>query len=268
MFDIFILFTAGFVGGIINAIAGGGSFITFPALLFAGVPPVIANATNTYASCPGYLSGAYAFRKDLQGYRFQIWQAVILGTLGGALGAWLLLQVPEAAFEQAVPWLLLLAFLMFVFGPPLNKYLQKWQQHHETDQIPGFWRKIGPKIGTFALICLYGGICVYGGFFNAGLGIIVLAYLALAGFQHIHAMNGLKLITSSTVSVTAILIFILQDTIAWYEGSLVLAGTVVGGYIAADISRKLPQKLIRAGVMVASFGITAYFFYKIYFGSA
>ena len=263
MFDLIFLFSAGFIGGVMNAIAGGGSFITFPALLFTGVPAVIANATNTYACCPGYFSGAYAFRKDMQPHHREIWQALIIGTTSGGVGAWLLLQVPETTFEQAVPWLLLLAFVMFVFGPSLHQTLRQWHHHPHLQHHPIWY-----KIGQYLLFILYCGVCLYGGFFNAGLGIIILAYLTLAGLDNIHAMNGLKLITSSTVSIGAIAIFIFQDKIAWYEGSLVLAGTAVGGYLAANISRKLPQKRIRAGVIVASFGITAYFFYNIYFSPA
>ena len=114
--ELLFLFVAGFFGGVLNAIAGGGSFITFPALLFVGVPPVSANATNTFASCSGYLSGAYAFRRDLAAHQAELPRFVIISLLGGIAGAWLLLQTPESLFRQAIPWLLLFATLLFIFG--------------------------------------------------------------------------------------------------------------------------------------------------------
>ena len=117
--ELVFLFAAGLLGGVINSIAGGGSFITFPALLLVGVPPISANATNTYASCAGYLSGAYAFRKELSEHRADLPRILLSSLLGGVIGAWLLLQTPEALFTQAIPWLLLLATALLVFGSQL-----------------------------------------------------------------------------------------------------------------------------------------------------
>ncbi|SER16168.1 hypothetical protein SAMN03080615_04150 [Amphritea atlantica] len=252
--ELLILFTAGFFGGVLNSIAGGGSFITFPALLLAGVPPISANATNTFASCSGYMSGTWAFRKDLMEIKDQLPRFILISLIGGICGAWLLLQTPEASFETAVPWLLLFATLLFIFGGQLNRTLRQLGTRH---------RHASTAAATLLTLLLFG-VCLYGGFFNAGLGIISLSYLALAGYTDINRMNGLKLLISTFVSLIAIAMFIYDGVIAWYEGSVVLTGTVVGGYVAAHLSRKLPQQQVRNFVSVASIGITLYFFYDVY----
>ncbi len=255
LFELLSLFTAGLLGGILNSIAGGGSFITFPALLFFGVPPISANATNTFSSCAGYLSGAYAFRKDLRAHKKELPLIILMSLTGGIAGAWLLLQTPESTFREIIPWLLLFATLLFIFGEKLNSLLRQLTSYHQHASL----------IGRVLQISLLLGVCVYGGFFNAGLGIIVLSYLALAGYSNINAMNGLKLLVSSTISLVAIVLFIYSGVIAWTEGVSVLLGTLVGGYLAAHISRKLSQKYVRSFIILASCGITFYFFMDMYF---
>jgi len=250
--ELIFLFFAGVLGGVLNAVAGGGSFITFPALLFVGVPPISANATNTFASCSGYLSGAYAFRKDLYAYKDALPRYIFVSLLGGIAGAWLLLQTSESLFREAIPWLLLFATVLFIFGGQLNRLLKRLGSMH---------RHAG-TIGRFLLTLLLLGVSLYGGFFNAGLGIIILSYLALAGHDDINAMNGLKLLISSAVSLIAIVLFVYEGAIAWYEAGLVLLGTLCGGYVAARLSRQLPQRYVRAFVVIASIGITAYFFHQ------
>ena len=253
--DLIILFVAGLLGGILNSIAGGGSFITFPALLFVGIPPISANATNTFSACSGYISGAWAYRKDLAAVKEQLPRFILISLIGGISGAWLLLQTPETAFEQAIPWLLLFATVLFVFGSRINAALKSLTTKHRH----------ASALGVILLSLLLLGVCLYGGFFNAGLGIISLSYLALAGYSNIYTMNGLKLLISTFVSLIAIALFIYDGVIAWYEGSIVLLGTVLGGYVAAHQSRKLPQQWVRNFVIVASTGITLFFFYDIYF---
>ncbi len=252
--ELLLLFIAGFLGGILNSIAGGGTFITFPALLFVGVPPISANATNTFASCSGYLSGTYAFRHDLFEHRHELLKFIGFSLIGGVLGAWLLLQTPEALFQEIIPWLLLFATILFTFGTPLNEALRKLTSRH----------KHATKVGAFFALALLLGVCIYGGFFNAGLGIVSLSYLAVAGYTNINAMNGLKLLISSCVSLIAIVIFAYNGTIAWVPGAAVLIGSLAGGYMAARVSRQLPQIYVRVFVIMASISITTYFFYDFY----
>ncbi|WP_261881576.1 sulfite exporter TauE/SafE family protein [Vibrio pelagius] len=246
-----ILFLAGVLGGILNSIAGGGSFVTFPALLFVGVPPVAANATNTFASCAGYISGAYALKQEILSGTKQLKLTLILSVLGGAIGAFLLLHTPEALFTQSVPWLLLFAALLFTFGGHINSFIKKAAKKH----------KHAGKAGAFFSALLLLLVCVYGGYFNAGLGIVTLSYLALAGYTNINVMNGIKLLVSASASMAAIVLFIVDGSIDWSSGLVVLLGTLVGGYYSAQISRNIPQNYVRNSVIVASFLITAYFFY-------
>ena len=188
--ELAFLFLAGLLGGFLNSVAGGGSFVTFPALLLVGLPPVSANATNTFASCSGYLSGAYAFRSDLDRHRRELPRLLLVSLLGGLIGAWLLLRTPESVFRDAIPWLLLFATVLFAFGGRLNQWLARLGSVHRHASL----------LGRLLLLALLLAVSVYGGFFNAGLGIIILSYLALAGYTDLNAMNGIKLLVSSAVS--------------------------------------------------------------------
>ena len=254
IFELIFLFIAGFFGGTLNSIAGGGTFITFPALLFVGVPPIVANATNTFASCSGYISGTFAFRHDLKSYKRELPKFIIFSFLGGILGAWLLLRTPEKIFSEIIPWLMLIATFIFVYGTKINKQLELLAIKNKHISTVG-------KVSTTLLLLL---ICFYGGFFNAGLGIICLSYLALCGYTNVSSMNGLKLLISSCVSVVAIVLFAYSGSIAWTQGIAVLFGTLTGGYLAARISRNLSQVYIRAFITLIGIFITLYFFYDFY----
>jgi hypothetical protein len=177
-----------------------------------------------------------------------------LSVLGGFIGAYILLKTPESSFELAIPWLLLFATLLFIFGAKANTLLQTYSANN----------KYLLRFTSFFLWFLLLAVCVYGGFFNAGLGIIVLSYLTLAGHHNINVMNGLKLVVSSAVSIAAILLFVFNDSIAWLEGSAVLLGTLLGGYYSAHISMTLNQTYIRWFIISMSSGITVYFFYLTY----
>jgi uncharacterized membrane protein YfcA len=250
-----MLLVAGVIAGALNTLAGGGSFVAFPALLAAGVPPVIANATNTFAALPGYVSGAVGFRDDLIKHRGRLLPYTAIALLFGYAGAELLLHVSNEAFNQIVPWLMLLAVLLFAFGNQINQFVAA--------------RAAGMKgahlTGTILLFALLAALCVYGGFFNAGLGIMLLAYLAVAGMTDIHAMNGLKLWISSVVAVIAVVRFALSGSIDWYHGAITLVGVVAGAYIAARLAHRIPRSTLRLLVIVYASALTAWFFYAAYF---
>lgn len=250
-----LLLLAGFLGGCVNTLAGGGSFIVFPALLFAGVPPVLANASNTYAALPGYVSGAIGLWKHVAAHKEKLLPYSIVALLGGYLGAELLLKVSNEQFSGVVPWLMLFAVVLFAFGAQINRWIAA--QSHGRSGLA--------KAGAIALLAVLALICVYGGFFNAGLGILLLAFLALAGFDDIHAMNGLKLCISSIVAVIAVARFAMGGTIDWYHGTIALVGVTTGAYLAARFAHLVPTQFIRWTVIIYGSGLTAYFFWSTYF---
>ncbi len=250
-----MLFLAGLLGGAVNSLAGGGSFIVFPALLFAGVPPVLANASNTYAALPGYASGVVGYWQAMQAHKDKLILYGIIAALFGYLGAELLLVVSDELFSKVVPWLMAFAVALFVFGNQINTALA----------AQGGGRRGMKALGAVLLLALLAAVCVYGGFFNAGLGILLLAFLAMAGMTDIHAMNGLKLYVSTIVALVAVVRFALTNSIDWYHGSIALVGVTIGGYLAARNAHRIPRNWIRLGVIIYGVGMTAYFFWTAYF---
>ena len=250
MLEVMLLFGAGVLGGMMNAIAGGGSFITFPALIAAGVPPISANATNTYASCAGYISGALGFRHELWEHRKLLPRIVLSSLLGGATGAWLLIQTSPQTFAVAIPWLLLFATVLLVYGHRLQAALREW-----------FGRSAkASALGMLAFSLALLAISTYGGFFNAGLGIILLGFLTLAGYTDVHVMNGIKLLVSAVVALIAVMIFASEHIIAWHQGSIVLLCTLLGGYGAAITAKWVNPIWIRQLIILIAGVTTAYFF--------
>jgi uncharacterized membrane protein YfcA len=249
-----MLLGAGLIGGALNSLAGGGSFIVFPALLAAGVPPVIANASNTYAALPGYLSGAAGFWADMMKERHRLLVYALVSLVFGYLGAELLLMVSDEAFSLLVPWLMLFAVVLFAFGARINTALQRYAGNGRGAKA----------IGAVALLALLAAVCLYGGFFNAGMGILLLAFLALSGLSNIHAMNGLKLWISAIVAGIAVLRFALAGSIDWYHGTIALVGVVVGGYVAARLAHRIPTPIIRGLVIVYGVVLTGWFFFAAY----
>ncbi|WP_375597746.1 sulfite exporter TauE/SafE family protein [Devosia sp. Naph2] len=250
-----LLLVAGLLGGAVNSLAGGGSFIVFPALLFAGVPPVLANASNTYAALPGYVSGTVGYWSAMQAHKDKLVTYGLVAALFGYVGAELLLVVSDELFSLVVPWLMAFAVTLFVFGNRINAALRA-----------GGGQKRGMKaLGAVLILSLLAAVCVYGGFFNAGLGILLLAFLALAGMTDIHAMNGLKLYISSIVALVAVVRFAFNGSIDWYHGSIALVGVTIGGYAAARLAQYIPALWIRMSVIVYGIGMTGYFFWTTYF---
>lgn len=249
-----LLLLAGLLGGAVNSLAGGGSFIVFPALLFAGVPPVLANASNTYAALPGYVSGAMGYWKSVAPYKDRLVIYGLIAAVFGYVGAELLLVVSDEQFSQVVPWLMAFAVLSFIFGNRINATLR----------ARGGGRSGMKLLGTVLILSLLAAVSVYGGFFNAGLGILLLAFLAMAGMSDMHAMNGLKLFISSTIALVAVVRFIFNGSIDWYHGSIALVGVTTGGYVAARLARYIPTQWIRIGVIVYGIAMTLYFFWTAY----
>lgn len=254
MLETLFLFVTGLLGGAVNSLAGGGSFIVFPALMFVGVPPVVANASNTYAALPGYASGAFGYWEAMRRYKDKLVLYTIMAAVFGYVGAELLLVVSDEVFSMVVPWLMLFAVVLFVFGNQISAFVASRAGGGKGMKL----------LGSAVLLIFLALVCVYGGFFNAGLGILLLAFLATAGLTDIHAMNGLKLYISAVVAAVAVVRFALDGSIDWYHGSIALVGVTIGGYLAAKNAHRIPTQWIRMGVIVYGVIMTGYFFWGAY----
>lgn len=247
------LFLAALIAGALNSVAGGGSFISFPALLFARIAPIPANATNTAALWPGTIASTIAYRKDILdgGARGLLPPLLITGLAGGVLGAFILLRTPPATFMRLVPWLLLLATLLFVSSRRITGWVQKRGGQKRASRL---------LVAGGLLLELV--IATYIGYFGAGAGILVLALLALLGFENIHVMNGTKTLLVSGVNGIALVTFIVARVIVWPEAILMLVAAIIGGYSGAYFARKVNPLYIRRLVIVVGFAMSAYFFIR------
>jgi uncharacterized protein len=249
---IIFLFVAGVLGGALNSVAGGGSFIAFPALLFTGVPPIPANATNTIALWTAAAASGGAYRKHLDVPRRVLIPLLVVSLAGGIAGAFLLLKTPAHTFMRVLPWLTLGATLLFAFGKKIAGE-RKSVIEHETTQL-------ALAGASFFQLC----VAVYGGYFGGGMGIVMLAMLAALGMTDIHAMNALKSVMGSVINGVAVVTFILARAIYWHHGIVMILGGICGGYLGAHYAQKLPQVWIRWFVVLVGSGMTVYFFWKSY----
>jgi len=243
------LFLAAVVGGTLNSVAGGGSFVTFPALLFTGALPKSANATSTVALWPGSVASARGYRSDLAVKRPILLLLSGVSVLGGVVGAILLLLTPQATFLRLVPYLLLAATLLFAFGGQITARLPKLTPLHERLSLGS----LAPLAGTQFVIA------VYGGFFGGGIGILMLAAFALMGMEQIHSMNALKNIVTSCINGVAVLTFILAGIVAWPQALVMVAGAITGGYGAAAIARQINPRLVRRFVIAVGLAMVIWF---------
>ena len=249
---IVFLFFAGVLGGALNAVAGGGSFIAFPALLFSGVAPIAANATNTVALWVGVTASTGAYRKHLDISRRVMIPLAVTSVIGGIAGALLLLRTPAQTFLRVLPWLMLGATLLFALGGRLSRGSKSGLAHDATRSALIF-------AALFELV-----VAVYGGYFGGGVGIMNLAMLAAIGMTDIHAMNALKVVLGGIINGVAVVTFILKGAVAWRPGIVLIVGAIVGGYFGAHYAQKVPQAWIRAFVIAVGTGMTIYFFWKAY----
>ena len=243
-----LLSTAAFGAGVLNAIAGGGTFLTFPALVWAGVPPIAANATSALAVCPGYLGSALGFRAELAALpRALLLREVTLSALGGVAGALLLLVTPAKVFAGVVPWLLLFATVLFALGPRLARWAGG---AHGGSGLAG-WRLPG-------LLA----VAVYGGYFNGGLGILLMALYLLVGEQRLNTVNALKNLNSFVLSVVSVIAFAIGGAIVWKPALLMAVFATLGGFAGARLAKRLPVAWVRTIVIVTGLVMSALFFMR------
>ena len=243
-----LLVGAGFLGGAINAIAGGATFFTFPAMMAAGLGAVAANASNTVALAPSSFAAFLAMRRHLRGTRHLLVSFLIVGVLGGASGAWLVLWLGDARFRACIPWLLLIATVLFAAGPRLVLLMKRADLHHERRSVRIFGYVFQAFVG------------VYGGFFGAGMGMVTLAALTLLGQTDIRSMNALKNLFTSLCNGIAVIVFVAAGAVSWPHALVMMAGGLIGGFAGGKLGNVLPADRARGIVTIVGTVLTIAYF--------
>jgi len=247
-----MLFFAAVVAGVMNAVAGGGSFFTFPALLFTGVPPIPANATSTMAVWPGTVASASAYRKRLPKSARMLVPLIVASLAGGLVGATILLHTPQETFLRLIPFLFLGATLLFAFG----RSIVKGARTPEQEQIQPSWQAVS------VVMALQFVISIYAGFFGGGMGILMLALFTFLPLGDIHAMNSVKTLLAGVSNGVAIIAFIVAKIILWPQAILMLTGAILGGYGGAHFAQKMNPKHVRTFVVAVGFAMSFIFLWK------
>ena len=241
-----VVFVAALIAGMINSVAGGGTLVSFPALLWIGRDPIVANVTSTVALWPGSLGGMLGFRRELGDSRR--WMTLLAGPsiAGGLIGAMLLLRTPSSTFAVLVPYLILFATLLFAAQEPIARRL-RGDRHGGHVANPRWW--IGAAAFQFF-------VALYGGYFGAGIGILMLAALGLLGLSDIHQMNGLKNFFAVCINLVAAGYFMLWGPVGWIDAAVMAIGAICGGYGGAGLARRLGREFVRRVVIVIGFAMT------------
>jgi hypothetical protein len=246
-----LLCLAALAAGVMNSIAGGGTLLTFPALLAAGVSPVVANATSTVALVPGSLSGAWGYGDEFRHLGRWTLLLIVPSLAGGVVGSLLVLRLDESYFKALVPWLILTATLLFLFQPAISRWAGIGQEHAP----PSAKAVVGVIFFQFL-------VSVYGGYFGAGIGILMLSSLALMGVGDIHRMNALKTLLAAFINGVSVIIFVLGGKVDWRYALIMAVAAIAGGYIGARLARKLNRNAVRWIVILIGFVLAGHLFYK------
>jgi hypothetical protein len=268
--EALIIFAAAFLAGMINSVAGGGTLVSFPTLIWIGLDPIVANVTSTVALLPGSLGGALGFRRELAGSRRWIKQLIAPSCLGGVLGALLLLRTPSETFAFLVPYLILFATLLFALQGPLTRRLQTWEARRINRKVeaaadggsmadrsvinraaPAYPTDEPKTSNTWLVGAVFFQflVAVYGGYFGAGIGILMLAALGVLGLTDIHQMNGLKNLFAFCINSIASIYFISSGAVSWTPALIMAVGSVAGGYGGAGVARKVGREVVRRAVI-------------------
>lgn len=252
------LVIAAFIAGVLNAVAGGGSFLSFPALLGTGIAPVQANATNTVALWPGQLTSIAAYREDIRKNTRLVIPMAVAGLLGGTAGALVLLHTPQTTFMRLVPWLLLIAAIIFAVSRPVSRWVDQIKaarRRHPQMYTPRPPRRRLVFPATIA-------VCFYIGYFGAGAGFLIITMLSLFGFEDLNEINALKVVSTSAANGIAFLIFVIGNQVAWRYCLVAMVACAVGGYTSARFARLIPQPVLRSMVIAIGFGMAGWYFWK------
>ncbi len=260
-YDYLTLLVAAFVAGAVNAVAGGGTLLTFPALLWAHQTEIVANATSTVALWPGQLSSLWGYRKEIASSPRAIGVLAVPSLLGGLIGSLLLVRTDNATFAVIVPYLILGATLLFTVQEPLAR----WQRHRAAQSHADHAAATAnllvdsghyPMHRWLAVLSFQLVVAIYGGYFGAGIGILMLAAFGFLGLRNIHHMNGLKNINGMAINAVAAILFIVKGLVDWRLALLMAAGSIAGGYAGAGTAQRLGQKNVRRIVILIGFGLT------------
>jgi uncharacterized membrane protein YfcA len=252
--NIIVLFFAGMLASALNSVAGGGSFISFPALLVLGIPPINANTTNTVALWPGSVASVGAYRREFATSWRTLIPLVIVSLFGGIVGAVLLLGTPQDTFAKLLPFLLLLATVLLASSKRITQAVRS----------RNIGSQMSPRLNLALVLVLQFFIAVYGGFFGGGIGIMMLAMMSLQGMTNIHAMNGVKTLLAVVINGLAVLIFVLRGTVYWPQCLFLLGGAILGGYGGAYLAQRFDSEQVRKFIIAIGIFMTVYFFIRTY----
>ncbi len=246
-----VAFVSALAAGLVNALAAGGTLLTFPTLIWLGLDSITANATSTVALCAFSVGGALGYRRELRTVQPRMWLVGIPGLFGGLAGAMLLRRTSSQVFDQVVPYLILFATLLFLAQNLIQRRLKssRPEAHHSTSWL----------IGAMAFQLLVG---VYGGYFGAGIGILILASFSILGMTDMHQMNGLKAVFAGSLNVVAALYFIQQGMVYWPDVGLMALGSIIGGFAGASAARRIGQAAVRRVVIAVGFSMAIWLFVR------
>ena len=264
--DLVWLCLAAFAAGGINALAGGGTLLTFPTLSGVlaksydeAIADVLANGTSTTALVPASLGSAWGFRRETYELRHLLVWLAPPSFVGGALGAWLLVRFPKL-FSGLVPWLILTAAVLFTLQPMVSSRLAALRKRRAAEHAN---TQVAP-LALAGMVVLQLLISIYGGYFGAGIGILMLSGLGMMGLNDMHQMNGLKSVLGTIINGISVIVFVLHDNIVWPYALMMMATSIAGGFLAAHYSRRVPSRYVRWIVVVIGFGLAAWYFAKMY----
>jgi uncharacterized membrane protein YfcA len=252
---------ASLIAGLLNAVAGGGSFLSFPALLNFGVPPIQANATNTVALWPGQAASIVAYARDLKTNRHLVLPLGAAAAIGGVSGGLLMLHTGQTMFLRLVPWLLLVAAGLFAASGPISRWLQARNRGKrklkEAEEI-----ELVSRPSIVPLVCGMLVITIYVGYFGAGAGFLIITLLAVFGIENINQINALKVVTTTLANGVAVVLFVVEGQVLWQHCLLMMVTGAIGGYAGARSARRVNPRLMRYLVTVIGFSMAAYFFWR------
>jgi uncharacterized protein len=249
LLDVVLLAVAGFAAGTVNAVAGGGTFLSFGALVAVGLPTLDANATSAVAVSPSNFASVAAYRSEVRTYWRELIPFAVIGLIGGGIGAGLLIWLGDLGFRPLVPWLLLLATLMFAFDGQIRALVEPWSKNAQE----------GARIGAYAFMVV---VAIYGGFFGAGIGIIMLAALSILEGGNYHKANAMKITLAFLIQVVAAILLIAGGLVHWPHALITMISASVGGYLGVGWAKKAPVKVVRAIVIAVGAVLTAIFFIR------